>query len=173
MVTGLLYTHDPNFGCLSSFWRCKEHPYPLSPHLVLWRTLEVPVWGLASWSWFIYGHWSLPLPWSEFWLYLDFEGAKNMHVLYVLIWVFGECWMWLTEIWHLYFDLDIVSGPWYTHVLNFGSILILKVHRISMSAKSWFGFLTWFWRYKVYPCHLSPDLGIWRMLEISNRGLTS
>ena len=41
----------PNFGSLSWFWRCKEHPCPLSPHLVLWRMLEVPDWDLASWSW--------------------------------------------------------------------------------------------------------------------------
>ena len=25
-------------------------------------------------------------------LYLDFEGAKNIHVIYVLIWGFGACW---------------------------------------------------------------------------------
>ena len=65
MVTGLWYTHDPNFGSLSWFWRCKEHPCPLSPHLGLWRMLEVPDWGLASWSWFGYGQEPcLDLPWS-------------------------------------------------------------------------------------------------------------
>ena len=117
------------------FWRCKEHPCPLSPHLGPWRVLEVPDWGLASWYWFGYGHWSLIHPYSKFWLsililkvqrtsmsfkswfgaledaggfwlgfgililiwiwslvfdtqifkilalYLDFEGAKNIHVL--------------------------------------------------------------------------------------------
>ena len=89
MVTGLWYTSDPNFGSLSWFWRCKEHPCPLSPHLELWRMLEVPDWGLASWSWFGYGHWSLIHLWSKFWL----------------------------------------------------SILILKVQRTSMSFKSWFGAL--------------------------------
>ena len=67
MVTGLWYTHDLNFGSLSWFRRCKEHPCPLSPHLGLWRTLEVPDWGLASWSWFGYGHLSLTHPRSEFW----------------------------------------------------------------------------------------------------------
>ena len=64
MVSSLWYTHDPNFGSLSRFWRCKEHPCPLSPHLELWRMLEVPDWGLASWSWFGYGHWSLIHPGS-------------------------------------------------------------------------------------------------------------
>ena len=68
MVTGLWYTLDPNFGSLSWFWRCKEHPCPLSPHLGLCRMLEVPDWGLASWSWFGYVHWSFIHPWSKFWL---------------------------------------------------------------------------------------------------------
>ena len=30
--------------------RCKEHPCPLSPHLGLWRRLEIPDLGLASLS---------------------------------------------------------------------------------------------------------------------------
>ena len=68
MVTGLLHTHVPNFGSLCWFWRCKEHPCPLCHHLGLWRMLEVPDWGLASWYWFGYGHWSLVHPYSEFWL---------------------------------------------------------------------------------------------------------
>ena len=68
MVTGLWYTHDPNFGSLSRFWRCKEHPCPLSPALGLQRTMEVPDWGLASWSWFGYCHWSLIHQSSKFWL---------------------------------------------------------------------------------------------------------
>ena len=68
MVTGLWYTHDPNFGSLSWFWRCKEHPCPLSPHLGLWRTLQLPDWGFASSSWFRYGQWSLIYLCSKFWL---------------------------------------------------------------------------------------------------------
>ena len=66
MVTGLWCKHDPNFGSLSTFWRCKEHPCPLSPDLGLWRMLEVPDWGLESWSWFGYGHWFFIHPWSKF-----------------------------------------------------------------------------------------------------------
>ena len=65
MINGLWYIKDPNFGSLSWFWRCKEHPCPLSPHLGLWRMLEVPDWGLVSWSWFGYGYWSLIYLWSE------------------------------------------------------------------------------------------------------------
>ena len=132
IVTGLSYTHDPNFGSLSWFWRSKDHLCSWSPHLGLWRMLEVPDWCLTSWWWFRYGHWSFIYPWSKFllsililkvqrismspfgpledaggsWLefdmliliwiwslvfstlmfqilalYLDFEGAKNIHVL--------------------------------------------------------------------------------------------
>ena len=66
MVTGLRYTYIPNFGSLIHFWRCKEHLCPSSPDLRLWRTLEVPDRGLASWSWFGYGHWSLIHPFSKF-----------------------------------------------------------------------------------------------------------
>ena len=44
------------FSFLSWSWRCKEHPCPLSPDLGLWLGLEVPDLGLASWSWFHYGH---------------------------------------------------------------------------------------------------------------------
>ena len=68
MVTGLWYNHDPNFGPLPWFWRCKEHPCHLSPYLGIWRMLKVSDWGLASWSWFGYSHWSLTHPCSKFWL---------------------------------------------------------------------------------------------------------
>ena len=62
MFTGLWYTTDLNFGSLSCYWRCKEHPCYLSHHLGIWRMLEVPKSGLASWSWFGYGHYSLKHP---------------------------------------------------------------------------------------------------------------
>ena len=55
-------------------------------------------------------------------LYLDFEGAKNIHVLKVLIWGFGGPWRFLTGFWHLDLDLDMVTGLWYTHDPNFGSL---------------------------------------------------
>ena len=38
-------------------------------------------------------------------LFLDFEGAKN-----ILIWRFGGGWRFLTRVWHLYFDLERVTG---------------------------------------------------------------
>ena len=111
-----------------------EHPCPLCPHLGLQRTLEVPDRGLESWSWFGYGPWSLIHGWSKFWPYLGFEGAKNLHVIYVLIWGFGGCWMFLTGSGHLDLNRNMVTGLWYTHVPYLGS-------------------LSWFWRCKE---HLSP-----------------
>ena len=59
MATDLWYTYIPIFGPLSCFRRCKKHPCPLGPDLGLWRTLEIPDWGFASWSWLGYGNWSL------------------------------------------------------------------------------------------------------------------
>ena len=61
---GLMVFDTPlfNFGSVSWFWRWKEHPCPLSPNLGLWRTLEVPDWGFASWYWVRYSHWSLVHP---------------------------------------------------------------------------------------------------------------
>ena len=82
---------------------------------------------------------------------LDFEGTKKINVIEVLIWGFGGCWRLLTEGWHLYFDLDMVTGLSYTHVSNFCSP-------------------SWFWRCKEQPCPLSPHLGLWRLLEVPDWG---
>ena len=38
---------------------------------------------------------------QNFALYLDFEGAMNIHVLYVLIGGFRGCWRFLTGVWNL------------------------------------------------------------------------
>ena len=43
-------------------------------------------------------------------LYHDFEGAKNTHVLDVLIWGFGGYWRFLTGVWNLDLDLDMVKN---------------------------------------------------------------
>ena len=86
--------------------------------------------------------------------YLDFEAAKNTNVLYVLLWGFGGCWRFLTGVWHLDLDLDMATGLWYTFVPNFGSLSL-------------------FWRCKEPPCPLTPDLGLWRMLEVPNLGMIS
>ena len=55
-------------------------------------------------------------------LYLDFEGAKNIHVHEVLIWGFGGCWGFPTGVWHLDLDLDMATGLWYTYDPNFGGL---------------------------------------------------
>ena len=54
--------------------------------------------------------------------YLNFECAKNIHVLSVLIWSFGGSWRFLTWVWHLDHDFDMVTGLWKEHDPNFGSI---------------------------------------------------
>ena len=54
--------------------------------------------------------------------YIDFEGAKNIHVLQVLIWGFGWGWWFLTGVWHLELDFDIVNGLQFVHFLNFDSL---------------------------------------------------
>ena len=43
-------------------------------------------------------------------LYLDFDGAKIIHVLLILILGFSEGWRFLTGVWHLDLDLDMVTG---------------------------------------------------------------
>ena len=43
-------------------------------------------------------------------LYLDFEGAKNIHVIYVLILGFGGLLRFLTRIWYLDLNLDMATG---------------------------------------------------------------
>ena len=148
MVTGLWYTHNPILGSLSWFWRCKEHPCPLSPHLGLWRTLEVPDRGLVSWCWFEYGYWSLIYLYSKFWLsFFILKVQRTSRSFQVLIWGFVGCWRFLTGVWHLDLDLVMVDGHWNTYIQNFGS-------------------LSWLWRCKEHPCPLSPDLGLWRMLDV-------
>ena len=42
-------------------------------------------------------------------LYLDFEGAENIHVLKVLIWDFEGHLRFLTGIWHLDLEFDMVT----------------------------------------------------------------
>ena len=135
IVTVLLYTYDPNFSSLSWFWRCKEHWCPLSPDLGLWRMLEVPDWGLASWLWF--GYWSLVSDTPKlkiFALYLEFEGAKRLafrRMLEVPDWGLAS-WSWF-----FYGHWSLVH-QWSKFRL---SILIFKVKKTSMSFKSWFGAL--------------------------------
>ena len=133
MVIGLWYTHIPNFGSLSWFWRCKEHPCPLSPDLGLWRMLEVPDWGLASWSWLGYGHWSLIYPCSEFWLsilILKVQRTSLSFKCWFVLWgtlkvpfCGWACWL---DHWLL---IKLSLGMWLSKT-------ILKIERTYMSSQS-------------------------------------
>ena len=53
-------------------------------------------------------------------LYGDFEGAKNIHVLKVIIWSFGGHWRFLTGVWQLDLDYDMVTYLMYNIVPKFG-----------------------------------------------------
>ena len=105
--------------------------------------LEVPDLGLASWFWFGCGHWSLIHPWSQFCIVILILKVQRTSMS-SKSWFrdFRTCWRFLTEFCHLYLDLDMVTGLWYTHNPNNSS-------------------LSWFWRLKEYPCPLSPNLGLW------------
>ena len=149
MVTGLWYTHDPNFGSLSWFWRYKEHPCPLSCDSGFQRTLEVPglVWHLDLDLDMITGLWYTQapnfgsLPW--FWRCKEHQCTLSPHLG---LWRTLEV---LTGVWHLDFDLDMITSLWYTHDKNFCS-------------------LSWFWRCKEHPCPLCSYFGLWRTLEVSD-----
>ena len=107
----------------------------------LWLDFEILILSLI---------WSLVFYTPIFWilaLNLDFEGAKNIQVLQVLIWGFRGCCKFLNWVWHLNIALDTVTGLWYTLVPNFGS-------------------LSHFWRCKKHPYPLSPDWRLWWMLEV-------
>ena len=131
-------------------------------------------------------HWSLVYPCSKFWLFIltnvlpvltcPLEDFILQFGISVLVWIwllifdtplfsililkvprrcmFFKSWLglWRTlEVlnwgWHLDLDLDMVTGLWCIHVPHFGS-------------------LSWFWRFKEHPCPLSPDLELWRTLEV-------
>ena len=55
-------------------------------------------------------------------LYFHFLGAKNVHVLQVLILGSEGCWRFLTGVCHLNLELDIVTGFGYTNVPKFGAL---------------------------------------------------
>ena len=118
MVSSFWYTHEPNYRSLFWFWRCKERACPLSPHLGLRRMLEVPDWGLASWSWFGYGHWSLINPWSKFCLFILILKVQRTSMSFKSL--FGSledagcswlrfCILILIWIWSLVFDTPMTQ----------------------------------------------------------------
>ena len=80
-VTGFWYTPILNFGSLSWFWSCEEHPCPFNPD-----------WGFGGCWWFLTGVWHLGFvldmamvfdtPMLQILaLFLNNKGAKTIHVL--------------------------------------------------------------------------------------------
>ena len=140
------------------FYLCFEgakNIYLLFPDLRLWRMQKVPDWGLGILI--LIFMWLLVFDTIIFQflaLYLDFEGTINIYVLCVIIWGFRGGWRFLTGVWHLDLDLDMVTDLWYTHILIFGS-------------------LYWFWRYKKHSSPSSSDLGLWRTLKVPDWVLSS
>ena len=119
MVTHPWYAHYMNFGSLSWFWRCKEHPCPLTPHLGLWRTLEVPDWDLVYRCRFGYGNWSLIHLWSKFWLSVLILKVQRTSISFKSsFWVLedaGGYWLGfgiliLIWIWTLVFDTPMIQS---------------------------------------------------------------
>ena len=55
-------------------------------------------------------------------LCLDFEGAKDIYVLNVLIWGLCGGWRFLTGVWHLDLDVDRITRLCYIYIPNFSSI---------------------------------------------------
>ena len=154
MVSGLCCTHVPRFSSPSSFWRCKEHPCPASPHLGLWILLKVTDWGVPSWTWFEYGHWPLiPLSSNSFLSTLNLKVQRTSMSLKSWFEAFndaGGSWLVL--------DILILSWIW---SLFFSAPMF------------WIWALSVFWRCKEHPCPLSPDMGLWRTLEVPDWGLAS
>ena len=127
--------------------------------LELWRTLDVPDWGFAYWSWFGYCHWSLLHPCSKFWLsililkvprtsmsFKSWYGALEdaggswlgFHILILnQTWamVFGTPMLWILA---LCLDVEVAKN-----------IHVLKV--LIWSFGGHWRFLTWVW-------HLDHDL---------------
>ena len=86
--------------------------------------------------------WSLTGPCSWFWL--------SIFILKVLrsSMTFKSSFLkFLSWVWHLDLNFDMVTGLWYNHDMNIGSLF-------------------WFWRCKEQLCPLSSDGELWRMLEV-------
>ena len=110
MVTGLWYTHMPNFGSIlilkvqrtSMSFKSSFGAFEDTGGSRLGFSILILIWiG------------SLVFDTTMFLIlafYLNFEGAKKIHVLYVLIRGSGSHWSFLTGVCHLDLDLDMVTG---------------------------------------------------------------
>ena len=131
----------------------------LSPYLGLWRLLKDTDWGLAAWSWFVYGHLSTIHQWSELGPFKLFLRCKE-HLCPLSFNFDSLSWFWRCKehpgpvspdsgVWRMQevpdWDLAcwswLLYGEWFLiHPYSefFRSILILKVQRTSVSFKSSF-----------------------------------
>ena len=62
--------------------------------------------------------------------------------------------MFMTGVLHLDIYMDMVTGLSFIYIPKFGSLSL-------------------FYRCKEHPCHLSPDMGLWRTLEVPDWELAS
>ena len=90
-------------------------------------------------------------------LCLDFEGAKNMGVLWVLICSFGGHWRFLTRVWHLDFDLDGLRNLAWIFLEVFISFRLVEAEKIAQ-------------RVSVYTFLAGAGAGCWAGLGVQNRG---
>ena len=87
-------------------------------------------------------------------IHLDFKGAKTCMSFESSFWTLEDAGgSWLGS-WHIDLDLDLVTGLWYNHAPNLGS-------------------LSRFWRFKEHPYTLSPDFGLLRVLKVPHWSFSS
>ena len=77
------------------------------PDLGFWLGLVVPDCGLASWSWFGYGHWSFLHPFSKCWSFILILKVQRTSM-------FCKSWLW---------DLEAAGGFW----LGFGIVILIRI----------------------------------------------
>ena len=170
---------------ISWFWRCKEHTCPLSPSMGLWRKLEVPEWGLTSFSWFVNNCWSLVHTCSNFGLTILILKMQRTYISF-------KSWFGAFEnIGYIVLEDGILISIWKGSTIfettyeGAKNILVLQVliwgfrghwrflfrvlhldFDFDMVTGFWytfflnFGSLSLFWRFKEHPCPSSPDLGL-------------
>ena len=138
----------------------------LKSWLWLWRTLEVPDWGLESWFGFWYGHKSLLHLYSKFWLFfLILKVQRTSISLKSWFWASENCWNPWLGFWILIF-IWIYSLIFYTPMIQLLAIYldfevaknihVLKVliWALENAEGSWLGFgiliLIWIWLLLVF-----------------------
>ena len=155
MVNGLWFTNIQNLGSLFWFGRCKEHLSPLSHDSELCRMLEVLVLGLASWSWFGYGHWSLIHHWSNFWLSILILKVQRTSMSFKSS--FGA----LEDAGVSWLGFDILILIWIRSLIfDISMIWILILYLDFQGAKN-------------INVLLRPHFELWRTLEVPDWGLAS